>query len=113
MPNNRNSSRIKYNSSRCHIAYLNGGEARVEPALDELLFYEPIQLALRQHGVDEIHLSVRVDLDPAQAKRLLQPVVLLVAIVVLGGAQGVRHTFHAVYDRTGEIVRGIRLVLGT
>ena len=113
---------------------LDGGEARVEPALHQALLHEPVQLALGQHRMHEVHLPEGLDVHLAQSQgvlreckgkglrklavsgekdgRNLQPVVLFVAVVVLGGAQRVRDSFDGVDDRTGEVVGRVGLVLG-
>ena len=52
-------------------AALYGGEAGVEPAFHETLFHEPVQLALRQHRVHEVHLSKGLDVNRPQAQGIL------------------------------------------
>lgn len=104
------------------IVYLDGGEARVVPAIDQLLLHEPRELSLRQLRLHESHPRERLDLyttpthgqaslqsrlrerlpvsthgawylDWAQLECLLDPVVLLVTVVVLGRAQSVGHSW--------------------
>ena len=50
---------------------------------------EPIQFPLRHDDVDKVDFAKRMDVHITQTHRLLQPMVLLVAVVVLGRSQGV------------------------
>ena len=50
---------------------LDGGEARVEPALHQALLHEPVQLPLGQHRMHEVHLPKGLDVHLAQPQGVL------------------------------------------
>lgn len=91
---------------------LTSREARVVPAADELVVDKVGQLALRHGRVDHVEASKGPDLRAAQAKRLADPLVLHVALVVLGCAQRVRDPLDAVHNWAGKVIGRVNLVLG-
>ena len=86
-------------------------KAEVErlPSVDVALLDEPGELALGQDRVGHAEAGVVPDVRPAQAQRLEEPAVLDVAVVVLGGAQRVRHPFDAVHDRARKVIGRVNL----
>mmetsp|Transcript_24367 Transcript_24367/g.45749 ORF Transcript_24367/g.45749 Transcript_24367/m.45749 type:complete len:487 (-) Transcript_24367:1158-2618(-) len=89
-----------------------GGEPGVVPPGDVPVVGEPGELALAQLRVHEVHPGESVDPDSPEKKRVLNPRVLLVPVVVLGGPEGVGDSLDAVHDGTGEVVGGVGLVGG-
>ena len=86
-------------------------EARVVPAVDDLVVDEPLQLALREQHVREVQAREVLDDDLAHAGGLQHPVVERVAVVVLCRAQRVGHALERVDDRSREVVERVHLVL--
>ena len=86
-------------SSMSHV-----GGVRDSPSVHVALVHEPGELPLGQHRVVEVEPGVLPDVGLAEAQRVDHPVELVVAVVVLGGPQGVGHPLKAVHDGAGEVV---------
>mmetsp|Transcript_127 Transcript_127/g.207 ORF Transcript_127/g.207 Transcript_127/m.207 type:complete len:216 (-) Transcript_127:382-1029(-) len=89
-----------------------GGESWIVPSSHPSLFDKPRELAFGHDGVIEIDARKGVDTDAAQAESLENPLILLIAIIVFGGTQGVRDTLQRIDDWTRQIVGGVGLVGG-
>mmetsp|Transcript_794 Transcript_794/g.1886 ORF Transcript_794/g.1886 Transcript_794/m.1886 type:complete len:353 (+) Transcript_794:112-1170(+) len=72
--------------------------ASIVPSSDESLFHEPCQLALGEDGEHEVHSCECVDADTSQPQCLEDPLVLLIAVVVLRGAEGMGDALEGVHD---------------
>lgn len=81
------------NSSRTH-----------SPSFDVSLLHKPGELPLREHGVVEVESGVLPDVRLPDAQGVDEPVELLVAVVVLGGPEGMGHALQTVHDGTGKVV---------
>ena len=77
------------------------------PAVDVTLVDKPCELAFGEHRVVEVEPGIFPDVGLAQAQCLDHPVELVIAVVVLRGAERVGHTLYAVHDWAGEVVRGV------
>ena len=88
------------------------GHAGIVPSSDVTLLHEPGELPLAEDGMHKGHAGEGVDANPAQTEPGLYPGVLLVAVLVLGGAQGVSHPLNRVDDGARQVVRRVGRVLG-
>ena len=89
-----------------------GGHARIVPAPDLAGIDELGELALGEEGADEVHAGEIPHVDLAELEGINEPLVLGVAVGVLGGAESVGDALMAVDDGAGEIVHGVHLPLG-
>ncbi|GIX63884.1 uncharacterized protein BcabD6B2_33190 [Babesia caballi] len=83
----------------------------VVPPRDDAVVHKPLQLALGQHGLDEVEPAELVYLHRPKAALFDEPVVLRYPGRVLVRAQRVRDALDRVHDGTGKVVGGERLVL--
>lgn len=90
-----------------------GRESGVIPAFDNILLDKILQFPLAQNSVNKVDPAEVKDLNIGETKSLKEPLVLLMTGPVLIGAESVSDAIEVVDDRTGEIVHGVRLVLGT
>jgi hypothetical protein len=87
----------------------NGRETRVIPSLYQLLVYEPMKLALREKGINEVETTEVPDLNRTNAERLNHPLILRVAIAVLVRTKCMRDTLERIHDRASEVVGWVDL----
>ena len=80
---------------------------RDPPSVHVALVHEPGELPLGQHGVVEVEPGILPDVGLPEAQRVDNPVELVVAVVVLGGPEGVGHPLQAVHDGAGKVVRRV------
>lgn len=87
----------------------NGRESRVVPSTYVALVDEPMQLAFREQGVDEVETTEVPDVYGSDAESGDHPVVLWVTVAVFICTERVGDTFDGVDNGTCEIVRRINL----
>mmetsp|Transcript_20495 Transcript_20495/g.66555 ORF Transcript_20495/g.66555 Transcript_20495/m.66555 type:complete len:550 (-) Transcript_20495:685-2334(-) len=92
---------------------LHGWEARIVPALHQVLVYEPLQLALREGGGHKVEPRVVPNVHVPEAHRILDKVVLRLAVAVLARSQCVRDALDGVHEWARAVVRRVHLELGT
>lgn len=84
-----------------------GRHARVVPAGDDAGVDDLGELALGEEGADEVDARKVPELDGAEVEGGEEPLVLGVAVGVLGGAERVGHALDAVDYGAGKVVRGV------
>lgn len=89
-----------------------GGEARVIPSLHKTFINESRQSPLGHDSVEEVHAAIIPNMWSSHSQGIAEPVVLVVAVVVLAGTQRVGDAFNHIHNRTGEIIRRVHIVLG-
>lgn len=88
-----------------------GREPRVVPSTYVALVDEPVQLAFREQGVDEVETAEVPDVYGSDAESGDHPVILWIAVAVFVRTECMGDTFDGVDNGTGEIVRRIDLPL--
>lgn len=89
-----------------------GRHARVIPAPDVAGVNDLGQLALGQHSADEVETSETPVVNLAELELGDEPLVLSVAVVVLGGTESVCDTLERIDDGAAEVVGRVHLPLG-
>lgn len=74
------------------------------------MVHKPSELSLAHQGVLEVHASELDDLDLTEVHGALQPQVLLITVLVLGGSHGVGDALDGVHNGAGQIIAGVSLV---
>lgn len=87
----------------------NSRESRVVPSTYVALVDEPMQLAFREQGVDEVETTEVPDVYWSDAESGDHPVVLWIAVAVFVRTECMGDTFDGVHNGTGEIIRRIYL----
>lgn len=77
------------------------------PSIHIALIHKPGEFPLREQSVVEIEPSVFPDVGLAQPQGIDYPVVLLITVVVLCGAERMGHILNAVYNGAGKVIRGV------
>ena len=90
----------------------NSGHTGIVPPVDEALFNKVGQLSLRENSVLKVQTGIGPNVWFPQTELVNEPIVLVIAIHVLGGSKGVSDTFDRIDNWTGEIVSRIDIVLG-
>lgn len=88
------------------------GEAGVVPAPDEAGVDELGEFTLREQRADEVHAGEIPDVDLAELKDVLEPVVLGITVAVLVCTESVGDAFKGVEDGYAEVVGGVDFPCG-
>lgn len=85
--------------------------ARVVPASDDASVNNLSQLALGQYSLDEVQACETPVVYLAELQVLDEPLILCVAIIVLGSTQSMCNTLKSIDDGAAEVVGGVDLPL--